>query len=499
MKHKTTFEKLLGTNAGRSKNWKTLRAICLLLFLCVSFTAYSQITVSVKDLSLRASLKKIEQVSNYKFFYNENLPELDQKVSLGVQNATIEQLMSKILAGMDLTYKKEQENVIVLIRKLQKNQTTRKVMGTIADEKGEPIIGASVLVKGTTMGTITDFDGKYKLDDVPEDAVISISYIGYQPVELSASNSKDLAQITLKEDSKVLDEVVVTALGISRKEKNLSYATQAVAGKELEQVRDLNVVNSLSGKVAGLDISKVSSGLGGSSKISLRGNRSISGNNQALIVVDGVPIDNTSSTTRSQGSDGKALTGGFDSGDGISSINPADIESINVLKGASAAALYGSRASNGVIIITTKKGTAGQGLGVTYSSSFSIDSPNIMLDLQDEYAQGSGGQYNKNTLYNFGPKMEGQMVEHWSNNPNYAGDKEYALTPQPNNVRDFFNTGINWSNSVGVSTGTEKTQARFSLNHDYATGIVPQNRLNRASASLRLNSKLSKNIEVDAK
>ena len=499
MKHKTTFEKLPQANTGRSKNWKTLRTICLLLFLCVSFTAYSQITVSVKDLSLRASLKKIEQVSNYKFFYNEGLPELDQKVSLGVQNATIEQLMSKILAGMDLTYKKEQENVIVLIRKLQKNQTTRKVMGTIADEKGEPIIGASVLVKGTTMGTITDFDGKYKLDNVPENAMISISYIGYQPVELSASNSKDLAQITLKEDSKVLDEVVVTALGISRKEKNLSYATQAVAGKELEQVRDLNVVNSLSGKVAGLDISKVSSGLGGSSKISLRGNRSISGNNQALIVVDGVPIDNTSSTTRSQGSDGKALTGGFDSGDGISSINPADIESINVLKGASAAALYGSRASNGVIIITTKKGTAGQGLGVTYSSSFSIDSPNIMLDLQDEYAQGSGGQYNKNTLYNFGPKMEGQMVEHWSNNPNYAGDKEYALTPQPNNVRDFFNTGINWSNSVGVSTGTEKTQARFSLNHDYATGIVPQNRLNRASASLRLNSKLSKNIEVDAK
>ena len=199
MKNRKTFEKLPETLKGRSKNRRTLRAIWLILFLSISFTTYSQVTVNVKDLSLRASLKKIEQVSSYKFFYNENLPELNQKVSLDVQNVTIEQIMSKLLTGMDLTYKKEQENVIVLIRKPQEKQTTRKVMGTIADEKGEPIIGASVLVKGTTIGTITDFDGKYKLDNVPENAMISISYIGYQPVEFSASNSKDLAQITLKE------------------------------------------------------------------------------------------------------------------------------------------------------------------------------------------------------------------------------------------------------------------------------------------------------------
>ena len=168
MKHKTTFEKLPQANTGRSKNWKTLRAICLLLFLCVSFTAYSQITVSVKDISLRASLKKIEQVSNYKFFYNESLPELNRKVSLNVKDATIEQTMQQLLGGMDLAYKKEQDNVIVLIRKAQDKLITKKITGTVVDEKGEPVIGASIVIKGESHGTITEFDGKFTLADVPD-------------------------------------------------------------------------------------------------------------------------------------------------------------------------------------------------------------------------------------------------------------------------------------------------------------------------------------------
>ena len=169
MKHKTTFEKLPYTNnIGRSKNWKTLRAVCLLLFLSISFTVYSQITVNVKDLSLRASLKKIEQVSNYKFFYNESLPELNRKVSLNVKEATIDQAMQKLLSGMELTYKKEQDNVIVLIRKAQDQSMAKKVTGTVVDEKGEPVIGASVVLKGESQGTITDIDGKFILTDVPE-------------------------------------------------------------------------------------------------------------------------------------------------------------------------------------------------------------------------------------------------------------------------------------------------------------------------------------------
>ena len=204
MKNRTTFEKFPRTNAGRSKNWKTLRALCLLLFLSVSFTAYSQITVNVKDISLRAFLKKIEQVSNYKFFYNENLPELNQKVSLNVQNATIEQVMKQLLGKMELTYKQEQENVIVLVRKEQQKQRDIKDFGTVVDSNGDPISGASVLVKGTSNGTITDLDGNFSINDVPETAQLTVSYIGYKAVQLRATD-KNLSKVVLQEDSKLID------------------------------------------------------------------------------------------------------------------------------------------------------------------------------------------------------------------------------------------------------------------------------------------------------
>ncbi len=234
MKHKTTFEKLPQTNVGRSKNWKTLWAICLLLFLSVSFTVYSQITVNVKDISLRASLKKIEQVSNYKFFYNESLPELNQKVSLNVKDATIEQTMQQLLGKMELTYKKEQENVIVLIRKLQEKQETKKVTGIVVDEKGEPIIGASVQVKGESNGTITNIDGYYSLMNVPESATLIISYIGYRTVNLSVKN-QNTSKITLVEDSKMIDEVVVVGYGVQRK-RDVSTAISSIRASDIADV-----------------------------------------------------------------------------------------------------------------------------------------------------------------------------------------------------------------------------------------------------------------------
>lgn len=473
----------------------------LVILLTTSLSVFAQkVTINLLNAKLGDVFTTITQQTGLKVAYSRPTVNPDRIVSISVSNEELSNVLDILFKNENISYKIDKK-IIFLKEKAQnnvQNGQTSQIKGRILDDLGDPIIGASVLEKGTTNGTITDINGEYTLNNVSKSATIEISFIGYKTINLPASSAK-LDKIILSEDTQMIDEVVVTALGISRKEKNLSYSTQLVAGDALSTVRDLNVANSLSGKVAGLEISQVSSGLGGSSKISLRGNRSISGNNSALIVVDGVPIDNTSSTTRSQGSDGKALTGGFDSGDGISSINPADIESINVLKGASAAALYGSRASNGVIIISTKKGSQQKGLGVTYSTSFSTDVPDIMLDLQNVYAQGSSGVYNKNSLYNWGPKMEGQKVEHWSNNPNYQGDKEYYLTPQPNNVRDFFNTGVNWSNSVGVSMGGEKHQARISINNDFAKGIIPGNKLNRTSASLRFNSKLHNNVDLDAK
>lgn len=497
---------IIHTCKVKSKN--SLLFLAFLLLTALSVTPVraqalkdSHITLRVQNETVENVFNKLSQLTQFKFFYDQEVVGNAPRISLDVKNADLTQVLNQITSQSKLYFNRTDRTISVSRQQsgetVQQKQKSKTISGVVVDESGEPIIGASVLVEGTSIGTITNIDGRYSLTDVPESAQLTVSYIGYKSIGLSA-NDKNLGNITLYEDSKALDEVVVTALGISRKEKNLSYATQVVKADALTQARDLNVANSLSGKVAGLEVSKVSSGLGGSSKISLRGSRSIGGNNQALIVVDGVPIDNSSSTTRSQGSDGKALTGGFDSGDGISSINPSDIESINVLKGASAAALYGSRASNGVLIITTKKGSQQKGLGISYSSSFSADTPSVMLDLQNEYAQGSSGIYNKNTLYNWGPQMTGQIVDHWSNNPDNAS-LQYALTPQKNNIKDFFNTGLNWSNSVGVSMGGEKYQARFSLNNDYATGIVPNNKLNRTSASLRLNAKLHKKIDLDTK
>lgn len=337
MKNRTTFEKFPRTNAGRSKNWKTLRALCLLLFLSVSFTAYSQITVNVKDISLRASLKKIEQVSNYKFFYNENLPELNQKVSLNVQNTTIQQVMKQLLGKMELTYKQEQENIIVLIRKEQEKKRNINVSGTVVDEKGEPVIGASVTVVGTALGTITNLEGKYSLTDVQEDSKVAISFVGYGALTFSAKD-KQLARVVLKEDSELLDEVVVIGYGTERK-SDLSTAVSQVKSKDFESISYSDPGQAIAGRMPGIYVKQASGAPGGNPQISIRGTGTISSGSSPLVVVDGLPVTDDV---------------------GLNSINPNDIESINVLKDVASAAIYGSRAANGVILITTKKGKAGK-------------------------------------------------------------------------------------------------------------------------------------------
>lgn len=286
MKHRTTFVRLPQTDAGRSKNWRTLRAICLTLFLSLSFTAYSQITVNVKALSLRASLKKIEQVSNYKFFYNENLPELNQKVSLNVQNATIEQVMKQLLGKMELTYKQEQENVIVLVRKEQQKQRDIKVFGTVVDSNGDPIIGASVLVKGTSNGTITDLDGNFSINDVPETAQLTVSYIGYKAVQLRATD-KNLSKVVLQEDSKLIDEVVVVGYTPMRK-SDFTGSLASVKASELS-LSAATAGQALVGKVAGVQVMQTSGAPGEGVKIKVRGTNSLSASTTPLYVIDGYP------------------------------------------------------------------------------------------------------------------------------------------------------------------------------------------------------------------
>ncbi|MFI1744251.1 SusC/RagA family TonB-linked outer membrane protein [Thalassobellus sediminis] len=373
-----------------------------------------------------------------------------------------------------------------------KAQTT--VTGTITDaSSGIPLPGASVVVKGTTNGVSSDFDGNYSIDVSGSSATLVVSYVGYATKEVAYTGTTNL-NISLSEDAEQLNEVVVTALGIKRDKKSLTYSAQTVSTDELSEARSLNVANSLSGKVAGLNFSTSGSGVGASSRITLRGNRSLTGNNQPLYVIDGVPMDNTVSTPTTD-------IGGFTGFDGISNINPDDIESLSVLKGPSAAALYGSRASNGVIIITTKTGSNSEKARISVSSNFMTSSAYDLLNLQNEYGQGNGGDYNSSSQTSWGPAMTGQSVDAWQldHNPNYSGPATYALNPQPNNAMDFFKSGYNWANSLSASMGTDKIQGYFSYTNTQAEGIVEGNKLERHNVNLRLTSNLTDKLKLDVK
>lgn len=356
------------------------------------------------------------------------------------------------------------------------------VRGTVTHSDGEPIIGANVIELGSNNGTVTDLDGNYQLKVGPN-AILEFTYTGYVSQKFTVGN-QTIINVTLAEGV-ALSEIIFTALGISRERKSLSYAAQTIQGGQLTQVRDANFVNTLQGKVAGLVVTSASSGVGGATRVNLRGNRSIQSSNNALFVVDGVPVDN--STPGQVGND----FGGYNGSDGVANINPDDIESINVLKGAAASVLYGSRAANGVILITTKKGSAGA-ISVDVNSGAQFDAPLTLPHLQNEYGQGNGGAFGAKASASWGPKMNNQAVTDWTG-------KSQNMVPQPNNISDFFQIGSSFNNSVGIKGGSEKVQSYFSFTNNQVSGIVPGNTLDRNTINLRISTNLSKKFSTDAK
>lgn len=357
---------------------------------------------------------------------------------------------------------------------LAQNKT---VTGTVTDTSdGSPLPGVNVLVQGTTNGTQTDFDGNYAIE-VAEGNVLVFSYIGMrtQSITVGASNTVDVQMVV---DENQLDEVVVTALGLERSEKSLSYANQQVRTEELTQARPVNVLEGLSGKVAGLSVTQSSSGVGAPTKVLLRGNRSIDGSSQPLYVVDGILLN----------------------GD-INNISPDDIQEISVLRGANAAALYGSRAANGAIVITTKSGKgAREGVSTSIGFVSTFSSAINLLEFQNEYGQGAGGTYGEQATTSWGPRFDGSQVAHWSNNPEYPlFGQTYAYEAQPDNVDDFFQIGHNLATNVGVNINTEKSNVFLGYTWTDASGIVPGNDLDRHSLSTRINSKITDKLTVDAK
>ena len=360
-----------------------------------------------------------------------------------------------------------------------------QVSGVVTDEQGAPLTGVTVLLKGTQQGTYTDAKGHYVLD-VPADGVLVFSFLGYQSQEVPV-NGKSTVDVRLLPDKETLNEVVVTALGISREKKSLSYAITEVGGDQFTKARETNLGNALSGKIAGLNSSAPATGPGSSSRVIIRGNGSLSGDNQPLYVIDGVPIDNTT-----QGS--ASTYGGLDQGDGLTSINPDDIESISVLKGGTAAALYGSRAANGVILITTKGGKARKGIGVELNSTLTLSRPLESPDWQYQYGSGNLGQAPttkgeaiSNGRTSWGAKLDGSMVIQ-------PDGESRPYVAQKDNYKHFYNTGTAFSNTVALTGGSEDINFRFSASNLDNDGIVPNSSLNRKVFSLSVNSTLANKI-----
>jgi TonB-linked SusC/RagA family outer membrane protein len=364
------------------------------------------------------------------------------------------------------------------------SQAQKKLTGKVTDQTGAALSGASVVIKGTAVGVITGTDGEYSLNLSENSKSIIVSFVGMKTLEIAIEN-RSKVDIVLQPEIVKIGDVVVTAFGIKRETKALGYSIQEVKGEALTEARENNIVNSLEGKVAGVQINRSGNGPGGSSSIVIRGQNSISGNNQPLIVVDGIPISNWSGGADSQ-------WGGIDRGNGMSDINPDDVESITVLKGPGASALYGSRAGNGVLMITTKKGSLKKGVGIKLNSNVTFDNPLVLPRMQNVYGQGSGGQFDSNGEFSWGAKMDGHLVTDWTK-------QQRPFTAYDNNIKDFLRTGLTTNNTVEMNAGSENVTFWGAVAHLNNNSVIPHSSMDRTTATFRTTANLTKKLSVDTK
>ena len=464
----------------KMKNQARVRFLLpVLTLVCCLFagTASAQsvpVTLRVSDAPLEQVLSAIEKQTTYLFVYDKNV-DVAPRVSIDVKDTPLNNVLNTLFQSSDIAYAVENTS-IVLSQKAPAAQPGQPVTvtGKVVDASGMPVIGAAVIIKGTTIGTSTGVDGDFSLQVPPPsaDAVLEINYLGYEPIA-QAVGSRTNITFTLRESAVDVDAVVVTALGIKRSEKALSYNVQQVNSEDIVANKDVNFINSLSGKVAGVTINSSSGGVGSASRVVMRGQKSISQTSNALYVIDGVPMFTTAR-------DGGTEFASQGTTDPIADINPEDIESMSVLNGAAAAALYGSDAANGAIVVTTKRGKAGY-TSVTVSSSTEVMSPFILPDFQNRYGTGDLNS------------TESSFVRSWGNRLNSSNYMGY------NPRDDYFQTGVTGTESVSLSTGTEKNQTYFSAAAVNSRGIVPNNGYDRYNFTFRnttsfLNDKLKLDV-----
>ncbi|SMD45611.1 TonB-linked outer membrane protein, SusC/RagA family [Aquiflexum balticum DSM 16537] len=466
------------------------------------------IDLDIREGNLENILAAIEKKTEYSFFYTEKNLKDKSKIKLNRTSGTVAEVLLEVAEKKKLHFK--QINNIISVKSLPINSNEKdlkimvnvadiRVTGTITSESGETLPGVAVFVEGTTSGTISDIDGKYSIV-IPEGSTLVFSYIGFSTQKILVGN-QSVINVTMVQEARALEEVVIAALGLQKTTRSIGYAATNVTSDEVTINRTPNFMNALQGKIAGVNITSLGTGPAGTSKVRIRGQSSIGGQNNPLIVINGIPIDNTNFGTRpgNQGADNSfGQRGGgvtADGGDGLSSINPDDIESMTVLKGAAASALYGSRAKDGVIMINTKTKGDKKGIGVTYNLNHTIEQPLDFTDYQYEYGQGEFG---------IRPTSPNPTSGQWSFGERFAPGMTQTLfdgvvvpyVPVRGRINDFFRNGQNTTNTITLATNNDKGGMNFSFSDLNSKGIVPNNTYNRKTFNFGFTHEFSKKFNV---
>jgi TonB-linked SusC/RagA family outer membrane protein len=435
-----------------------MRYLFFLLFFFIIIDTFGQqkkITLMLQNVTVKSALESLQKESDMSLWFNTRDVDLKKIISVNIRNGAIEDALQIILSGQNVCFELKYNNIIISKVSVPKeyhggNVVLHRISGLVIDEGGVGLPNVVVRTRKNQIGTVTNAQGVFTIDIPVDTKLLIFSFVGMVTAEVSVQNNM---KVTLESDNKVIKEFVVTALNIKRDKKSLSYSSQTIREPDVSSGRDVNITSILSGNIAGMDVLQSSAGAGGSTKITLRGPKNITSTNQPLFVIDGVPMANY------QTSDPYGFYAGRDSGDGMSNINPDDIESLTILKGANAAALYGSQGANGVILITTKKGSPGK-TKITFNTGITATKVAELPTLQFTYGQ-----------------TDAEAEDSWGKRGSY-----------PNNVKDFFNTGITLQNSLMLSTGGERSSSYFSYGNTYSTGVMPTNKYVKNNISFRQSS-----------
>jgi len=489
-------------NRKQSKFFRIMKLSVVFLMIATMqsmATGYAQnvsLNLNMNKTSIREVFREIEQQTELSFIFSDDVSSLNNEVTVNVHNRNIKDVLAQLFKDTDLDYQILNEKLIIVAPKVMLQGIT--ITGTVIDNTGA-LPGVNVVVKGTNTGTVSDVNGKYQITVPNNDAVLMFSFIGFTSQEITVGN-RQIIDVSMQEDAMALDEVVITALGMTREMKALGYAMTEIKGDEIARSNVTNPIQGLQGRVAGVQINLGASGPQSSQRILIRGNTSLTGNDQPIFVVDGIIIDN------------EVTSGGWadrDFGNAMKNLNADDFESVSILKGAAATALYGSRASNGVILITTKKGKKSEGVGIQFSHTQQWEKVYRYPDYQNEFGMGTspvwaqvGGVDNRTvgvTAYNWGPAFDG--LPYTVTNPyGSRGGKDYEGTYKAydDNAKYFFQTGRYINTNLAVSGGSEKSTFRFSYSNLSHTGQSLNNKFTRNNFQLNATHDISRILSVSA-